>query len=132
MSLTDPISDMLTRIRNAIQIRAEYVEMPHSSLKSNIAKLLKDEGYIHSFEVSAKGNKKAIRIALKYNKQGKNVINSLKRVSTPGRHIYAGNQKLPKIQGGFGTAVISTSQGVMTDSSARQKKIGGEILCYIW
>ena len=128
----DTIGDFLTVIRNGIMVNRRSVTVPHSIMKENVAKVLKDEGYIQSFEVVAKGSKKALKIVLKYNRQGKNVINALKRISTPGRHQYAGHQKLPKIQGGFGTAVISTSQGVMTDSSARQKKIGGEILCYIW
>lgn len=132
MVVTDPIGDMLTRIRNAIKTKASEVEMPSSRVKEDIAKVLKEEGYIGNFEVSAKRNKKALRIHLKYNQRKRNVIGVLKRVSTPGRHVYVGCKNIPVIQGGFGTVIISTSKGIMSDKSARANKLGGELICCIY
>jgi small subunit ribosomal protein S8 len=131
MSMTDPVGDMLSRIRNAIQAKREKVEIPSSNFKVSLAELLKREGYIHNFDVSSKGPKKVLRISLKYNAKGKNVINFIKRISTPGRHLYVPSNKIPSVMGGFGTAVISTSKGLLTDRNARKGKIGGELICYI-
>jgi len=132
MVLTDPIGDMIVRIKNAIRIKEDIVEMPSSRIKEDISKVLKAEGFITSYDVTEKRHMKVLRLILRSDKKKKNVINGLKRVSTPGRHIYAGTGRLPRVQGGFGSAIISTSSGVMTDRQARQKKIGGEVLCLVW
>ena len=128
--MTDPISDMLTRIRNARRALLPAVEVPHSRMKENIAAILKSEGYVA--EVAVEGNPpKTIKIKLKY--QGKKtVIEGLRRVSRPGLRHYVGATKIPRVRGGLGVAVISTSEGVMTDVQARKKNLGGELLCYIW
>ena len=131
MTVSDPIADMLTRMRNAIKISMNDVEIPASKVKEKIALVLKSEGYIADYEIVTKGVKKSIKIYLKYNTKRQNVIKNLKRVSTPGRHLYSSTKKLPRVQGGFGTAIISTSMGIMTDQDARSKKVGGEILCYV-
>lgn len=132
MVLTDPVSDMMVRIKNAIRIKKDTVEMPSSTIKEDIAKILRSEGYIAAYDVQEKRNIKVLRLVLKSDQKKKNIINGLKRVSTPGRHIYVGSSKLPRVQGGFGSAIISTSSGIMTDKQARQKKIGGEVLCLVW
>jgi len=129
MSMQDPIADMLTRIRNAQRAGHETVAMPNSKLKVAIAKLLQDEGYIAGFEVST-AIKPELAIELKYY-EGKPVIEMIKRVSTTGLQIYKGNAKLPKVLGGLGIAIISTSQGLMTDKAARAQGIGGKVLCYV-
>ena len=127
--LTDPVADMLTRIRNAKRIGRSLVVMPASKQKIAIARVLQEEGYIHSFEV--KGDKKAeLTVNLKYY-QGKPVIEFIKRASRPGLRLFKGKDELPRVQGGLGIAVISTSQGVMSDYVARQKGIGGEVICYV-
>ncbi len=131
MALSDPIADMLTRIRNAIMLSKREVEIPASKVKEKIAALLKDEGYIEHHETLTKGCKKSIKIILKYSAKRESVIRKLISVSTSGRHLYSGHKALPRVQGGFGTAIISTSSGIMTDRQARARKVGGEILCYI-
>jgi len=128
--MTDPISDMLTRIRNAGRALLPTVEMPHSRIKEDLAKILKQEGYIAEVAVEGKPFKK-IRLRLKY--QGKkNVIEGLRRISKPGLRHYVGASKIPRVLGGLGVAVISTPEGVMTGNDARKKNLGGELLCYIW
>jgi small subunit ribosomal protein S8 len=128
--MTDPISDMLTRIRNAGRALRPTVEVPHSRLKENIAAILKKEGYVADVAVEGK-LPKTINIKLKY--QGKkNVIEGLRRISRPGLRHYVGATKIPRVLGGLGVAVVSTPEGVMTDVQARKKNLGGELLCYIW
>ena len=130
MSMSDPISDMLTRIRNAQAVQKSTVNIPASKVKSGIASVLKDEGYIMDFRDIEVDGKPTLEVTLKY-MQGKGVIETLKRASRPGLRIYRGKDDLPKIMNGLGTAVISTSQGIMTDSSARTVGQGGEILCFV-
>lgn len=132
MAITDPISDMLTRIRNAIEVRKETVDIPHSKVKEEISRILNEEGYVERREVQTKKNKKTIRLTLKYKPDKSKVIKMLKRVSKPGRRIYADKGSIPRVLSGFGTAIISTSKGIMTDSGARSAGVGGEVLCYIW
>ena len=132
MTMTDPIADMLTRIRNALRVRRESVDVPASRLKLRIAEILKIEGYITSFQVISEGSKKNLRIFLKYDEKGKPVIEGLKRVSKPSRRVYAGCEEIPKVLNGYGINIISTSKGVITDREARRKRIGGEIICSIW
>jgi small subunit ribosomal protein S8 len=128
--MTDPISDMLARIRNANRALLPGVELPHSKIKENIASILKKEGYINDLAVEGK-TAKTIKVKLKY--QGKkSIIEGLKRVSTPGLRRYVGSTEIPRVRGGMGVAVLSTSEGVMTGVQARKKNIGGELLCYIW
>lgn len=128
--MTDPISDMLARIRNANRALLPGVEMPHSKIKENIASILKKEGYINDFAVEGK-IAKTIKVKLKY--QGKkSIIEGLRRVSTPGLRRYVGATDIPRVRGGMGVAVLSTSEGVMTGVQARKKNIGGELLCYVW
>src|SRR5438477_13023517 len=128
--MNDPISDMLTRIRNANQALLPQVLVPHSKLKESLAGILKREGYIHDFAVEGQIPKN-IKLKLKY--QGKkSVIEGLRRVSTPGLRRYVGSTEIPRVRGGLGVAVVSTSEGLMTDTQARKKNVGGELLCYIW
>jgi len=128
--VNDPISDMLTRIRNANRALLPLVAVPHSKLKESLAGILKREGYITDFAVEGK-TVKVIKVKLKY--QGKkSVIEGLRRVSTPGLRRYVGAGDIPRVRGGLGVAVVSTSEGVMTDNQARKKNIGGELLCYVW
>src|SRR5882762_5674584 len=128
--MTDPISDMLTRIRNANRALLPTVQMPHSKMKESIAQILKREGYISDFAVEGK-LPKTMKMKLKY--QGKkSVIEGLKRVSTPGLRRYVGSTEIPRVRGGLGISVVSTSQGVMTGTQARKSNLGGELLCYIW
>ncbi|MEO7298890.1 MAG: 30S ribosomal protein S8 [Verrucomicrobiota bacterium] len=128
--MTDPISDMLTRIRNANQALLPVVELPHSKMKESIAHILKKEGYVS--EVGVEGKiKKTIKMKLKYEGR-KGVIEGLKRVSTPGLRRYTGSTEIPRVRGGLGVSIVSTSEGVMTGNDARKKNIGGELLCYIW
>jgi small subunit ribosomal protein S8 len=130
MSMTDPISDMLTRIRNGQKARKVSVTMPASGAKTAVAKVLKDEGYIADYSTTADGNKAELTVELKYF-EGKPVIERVQRVSKPGLRIYRGRQDLPKVLGGLGVAIVSTSAGVMSDRQAREKGIGGEVLCVI-
>jgi len=132
MTMTDPIADMLTRIRNAQRASHEYVDIPSSKLKVNIAKVLKSEGYIKNFRVMPDGKQGILRIFLKYDEQGRPVIEGLKRVSKPSRRVYAGYDEIPKVLNGYGINIVSTSKGIMTDKKARKMKVGGEILCSVW
>ncbi len=130
MSMTDPIADMLTRIRNGQRAEKVNVRMPSSTIKVAIAQVLKDEGYIEDFGVQKEGNKAALDVRLKYY-AGKPVIEMIQRVSTPGRREYKPKDDLPEVIGGLGTAIISTSKGIMTDRSARKAGLGGEVLCIV-
>lgn len=132
MVLTDPIADMVVRLTNAIRIRLDSVSMPASKIKAQIADVLKKEGYIRGYDVQEKGSKKVLKINLKFKNKNENVMNGIKRISTPGRHVYVKNDRIPKVQSGFGTVIVTTSKGIMSDGSARQNKIGGEILLYVW
>ena len=132
MQITDPVADMLTRIRNANSAKHETVDVPASNLKKAIAQILLDEGYIKSFNVVENGNQGIIHIALKYQAKKAQVISGLKRVSKPGLRIYAGADEIPYVLKGLGIAIISTSKGVMTDKKARQLHIGGEVLAFVW
>jgi len=130
--MTDPIADMLTRIRNALAARHPRVDMPASKIKADIARVLKEEGYISNYKVTSEGGRRLLRIYLKYGPQGEDVIVHLERVSTPGRRVYVGAQEIPKVLGGLGITVVSTSQGVMSGREARQKNVGGEVLCDVY
>ena len=129
MSLSDPISDMLTILRNANQAKKEKVDIPASKLKMEVIKIFKNEGYIKIIE---EGNRSYIRIYLKYTPAGKGIIHNLRRVSKPGLRVYKRKNELPRIFNGFGTSIISTSKGVLTDKKAREQDVGGEVICYIW
>lgn len=132
MVICDPIADMLTRIRNANTIKHEMVDVPNSKIKKAIAQILVDEGYIKDFEVIEDSTKSTIRITLKYGANKTKVITGLKRISKPGLKVYAAKDEVPKVLGGLGIAILSTSRGIMTDKSARSQGIGGEVLAYIW
>lgn len=130
--VTDPIADMLTRIRNAQTAKKETVNVPTSAMKTSIAQILKEEGFIADYTLTSEGSVKNIVITLKYGPRGEKVISGLKRISTPGLRVYANANELPKVLNGLGIAVISTSKGVMTDKNARKLNVGGEVLAYIW
>ena len=132
MQITDPVADMLTRIRNANSAKHESVDVPASNLKKAIAQILLDEGYIKSFQVIEDGTQGVIRIALKYLPGKEKVISGLRRVSKPGLRVYAGADELPRVLKGLGIAIISTSKGVMTDKLARANHVGGEVLAFVW
>ena len=132
MVINDPIADMLTRIRNAQVARHDTVTMPASNMKKSIAKLMQNEGFIKSYEVIDDGLQGEIKITLKYLDKKQPVTVGLKRISKPGLRVYASCEDLPKVLGGLGVAIISTSKGVMTDRMARKENLGGEVLCYIW
>ncbi len=132
MAVTDVISDMLTRIRNAINAKHTTVDIPTSKVKVAIAQILKDEGFITDFAEKGEGVEKQIAITLKLDSKGKYVITGLKRISKPGLRIYASVDKLPKVINGLGIAIISTSKGIMTDKQARAQSVGGEVLAYVW
>ncbi|MEW6095930.1 MAG: 30S ribosomal protein S8 [bacterium] len=132
MSMTDPIADMLTRIRNANHAGHEYVDIPASKLKSNISTILKKEKFIKSYKFIEDRKQGIIRIYLKYGPKRERVISNLKRISKPGLRIYVDKDNIPKVLGGLGIAIISTSKGVMTDKACRKLAIGGEVLCYVW
>ena len=132
MTMTDPIADMLTRIRNSLRASQELVNIPSSKLKINVAKVLKTEGYIRNFRLISDGQRKFIRIFLKYDKDGVPVIEGIKRISKPSRRTYAGSDKIPDVLNGYGIGIISTSKGLMTDREARKRNIGGEIICSVW
>ena len=131
--MTDPIADMLTRIRNANTAKHDTVDVPSSKMKLSIAKILLDEGYIKAYELVDNGNFKTIRITLKYGKdKNEKIISGLKRISKPGLRVYASKDELPKVLGGLGIAIISTNQGVVTDKEARKLNVGGEVLAFVW
>ena len=129
-AVTDPIADMLTRIRNAAEAKHTNVRVPVSKIKLEIAKILHEEGYIRGFQLVGKG--RDLRIRLKYDEHREPIIQGLKRVSKPGRRVYAGTKEMPRVLGGLGIAIVSTSQGVMTAAEARRRGIGGEVLGYVW
>jgi small subunit ribosomal protein S8 len=130
--LTDPVADMLARIRNANKALHERVEMPTSKLKEEIAKLLKEEGYISDFHVQKGESFDTLVIQLKYGRRRERVITDLKRVSKPGRRVYARKDRLPRVLGGMGVAILSTSSGLVTSRTAEEKGIGGEVVCFVW
>ena len=132
MITTDPVADMLTRIRNAGAVYHEKVDIPTSKLKLEMARILKEEGYIKDYQLITENNHQMIRVFLKYGDKKRPVIAGLKRISKPGLRVYAGANEIPKVLGGLGTAIISTSKGVMTDRDARKLNVGGEVLCFIW
>ena len=132
MHITDPIADMLTRIRNAGAARHATVEVPASSMKKAIAQIMLDEGYIKAFEIVDNGTQGTIKITLKYNANKEKAISGLRRVSKPGLRVYAGADELPRVLKGLGIAIISTSKGIMTDKKARAAHVGGEVLAFIW
>ena len=132
MNTTDPIADMLTRIRNANNSKHKTVDIPASNMKKAIAKILFEEGYIKSFEEIENENQGIIRITLKYNEKGAKVIDGLKRISKPGLRVYASKDELPKVLNGLGIALISTSKGIKTDKEARNEGLGGEVIAYVW
>ena len=132
MHITDPIADMLTRIRNAGSARHATVEVPASGMKKAIAQILLDEGYIKAFEVIEEGVQGTIKITLKYNAGKEKAISGLRRVSKPGLRVYAGADELPRVLKGLGVAIVSTSKGIMTDKKARELHVGGEVLAFIW
>ena len=132
MVTTDPIADMLTRIRNASQANFKTVDIPASNMKKDIAEILFNEGYIKSYEEINNDNQGIIRVSLKYTEKGKKVISGLRRISKPGLRIYASKEELPRVLNGLGIALISTSKGIMTDKKARELGVGGEVLAYIW
>ena len=132
MTTTDPIADMLTRIRNANSARHTTVEIPASKLKLAIAQILLDEGYIKSFEKIEDGKQGMIQVTLKYDEKGKRVISGLKRISKPGLRIYVSCEELPQVLNGLGLALVSTSKGIKTDRDARREGLGGEVLAYVW
>ena len=131
MHLTDPIDDMLTRIRNGNIAKHSEVKIPFSKIKESMASILKNEGYIANYEIKEEGTKKDIAVTLKY-MDGETVIKGLKRISKPGRRVYTSVENLPKVLGGLGIAIVSTPKGVITDKECRKHNVGGEVLCYVW
>ncbi len=131
MNMTDPIADMLTRIRNGIQARHETVDIPASNMKQEIARILKEEGYITDYAVTG-DLKKTMTVTLKYGPNNEKVISGIKRISKPGLRVYAKSSQLPRVLNGLGIAIISTSEGLMTDKEARAKHAGGEVVAYVW
>ncbi len=129
---TDPIADMLTRIRNANAVQHSSTSMPASKVKANIARILASEGFIDSFEVKQNGVGNTLTVKLRYGQEGQPAIHGIRRVSSPGRRVYRKSNELPRAQGGLGVVVISTSQGIMADRDARRRKLGGEIICEVW
>lgn len=132
MSVTDPIADMLTRLRNALAARHPKVDIPASNLKVEVARILKEEGYINTYRVADEDGKRVIKLYLKYQADSSPVISRIERVSKPGRRVYAGSKEIPSIIGGMGINVLTTPKGVMTGKKARKEGVGGEILCNVW
>jgi len=132
MTMTDPIADMLTRIRNANTVKHETVDVPASNIKKEIARILLEEGFVRGYDVIEDGKQGIIRIQLKYGQAGERVISGLKRISKPGMRVYAANQEIPKVLNGLGISIISTSKGILTDRQARKENVGGEVICYVW
>ena len=130
--MSDPIADMLTRIRNANMRKHQTVDVPVSKIKTAIADILVSEGYVEKYEFVENGSSKDMRLTLKYTAEGDRVIAGLKKISKPGLRVYAGKEDMPKVLGGLGTAIVSTNEGVMTDKEARKRGVGGEVLCFIW
>ena len=132
MVMTDPIADYLTRFRNANNVMKETVEIPSSNMKKSLSEILKKEGFIKNYEYIEDGKQGVIRIYLKYTPNKEKVVTGLKRISKPGLRVYASKDELPKVLGGLGIAILSTSKGIMTDKEARKELVGGEVICYIW
>jgi small subunit ribosomal protein S8 len=129
--MTDPVSDMLTRIRNALRIRAEKVDIPASRMKVEIARILKEEGFIKTYKILKDKRQGILRIVPRYVKS-ESVINGLKRISKPGRRVYVDSREIPKVMGGVGIAILTTSKGIMSDKASRREGAGGEVICYVW
>lgn len=130
--MTDPIADMLTRIRNASMVYHDSVDVPASNLKKELARILKQEGFIRDYRVIDDGKQGIVRLYLKYGADKQRVISGLKRISKPGRRVYARRDQIPRVLGGLGVAILSTSRGVMSDREARRQGVGGEVICYVW
>jgi small subunit ribosomal protein S8 len=132
MTMTDPIADMLTRVRNASSVQHDTVDIPASNIKKEIARILLEEGYIKGYDVIEDGKQGLIRMQLKYGKNGEKVITGIKKISKPGMRVYADRNNVPKVLNGIGISVISTSKGIVTDKQARELGVGGEGICYVW
>lgn len=132
MVMTDPIADLLTRIRNANSVYHDKVEIPASKIKKSIVEILKSEGFVKDFELITDGKQGTLRVALKYGANREKVITGIKRISKPGLRVYAKNDQLPRVLGGLGIAIISTSKGIMSDKQARKEGLGGEVIAYVW
>lgn len=132
MTMTDPIADMLTRIRNANVVKHETVDVPASNMKKELSRILLEEGFIRGYDVIEDGKQGIIRIQLKYGQTGERVISGLKRISKPGMRVYAAKDEVPKVLNGLGISIISTSKGILTDKQARKEGVGGEVICYVW
>ncbi|MCF8001097.1 MAG: 30S ribosomal protein S8 [Halanaerobiales bacterium] len=132
MNITDPIADMLTRIRNANNVNKDVVDIPASNLKINIAKTLKDEGFIREYKIIDNYPQNKVRVYLKYGQDDEKVISGIKRISKPGLRVYVDKDEIPRVLGGLGIAVISTSRGILTGKEARKEGVGGEVVCYVW
>ena len=132
MAMTDPIADMLTRIRHANSVKHETVQIPSSNMKKEIARILLEEGYITAYDVTEDGKQGMLEIKLKYAQNGQRVITGLKKISKPGMRVYADKTRVPRVYNGIGISIISTSKGVLTDRQAREHGVGGEVICYVW
>ena len=132
MTMTDPIADMLTRIRNANVVKHETVDVPASHMKKELSRILLEEGFIRGYDVIEDGKQGIIRIQLKYGQTGERVISGLKRISKPGMRVYADKHEVPRVLNGLGISIISTSKGILTDKQARKENVGGEVICYVW
>jgi small subunit ribosomal protein S8 len=132
MTMTDPVADFLTRMRNALQAGKDRCDVPASRVKLELAKILQEEGFIRTFKVLEEGPQRTIRVYLRYSTDGEPAIRGLERVSRPGRRVYRGAEELPTVLGGIGVAVVSTSRGLMTDARAREMRVGGEVMCRVW
>ena len=130
--LTDPISDMLTRMRNAILIKSEKVDIPASKMKVEIAKILKEEGFIKSYKIIKDKKQGILRVTFKYTSENEPVVSGLKRISKPGRRVYVGKSGVPRVMGGVGIAILTTPKGILSDKGCRNEGVGGEVLCYVW
>ena len=132
MTMTDPIADMLTRIRNANTVKHETVDVPASNIKKDIVRILLEEGFVRGYDVIEDEKQGIIRIQLKYGQAGEKVIQGIKRISKPGMRVYTNAHEIPKVLNGLGIAIISTSKGILTDKQARKENVGGEVICYVW
>lgn len=132
MTMTDPIADMLTRVRNANSIKRDTVDIPASNIKKEIARILLEEGYIKGYDVIEDGKQGIIRVQLKYTKAEQRVITGIKKISKPGMRVYASKHDVPKVLNGLGISIVSTSKGILTDKQARNEGVGGEVICYVW
>ena len=132
MTMTDPIADMLTRIRNANTVKHETVDVPASNIKKEIVRILLEEGFVRGYDVIEDEKQGIIRIQLKYGQSGERVISGLKRISKPGMRVYADKHEVPRVLNGLGISIISTSKGILTDKQARKENVGGEVICYVW